>query len=87
MNYQLDFTKQAIEDIAYFKTSGNTFFLKKLLKLFEELIENPYEGSGKPEKLKYNLSGNWSRRINKEHRLIYEVLGNKVLIHSVKGHY
>jgi len=51
--------------------------------------ETPYEGIGKPEPLKHNLSGLWSRRINLDHRLVYELLeGNTViLIHSLKGHY
>ncbi len=44
-------------------------------------------GIGKPEPLKHNLSGCWSRRINQEHRIIYEVTDNKMLIHSLKGHY
>jgi toxin YoeB len=42
---------------------------------------------GKPEPLKYELSGLWSRRINKDHRLIYEITQNIVIIHSAKGHY
>ena len=51
--------------------------------------ENPFEGIGKPEQLKHNLSGVWSRRINQEHRLVYEIdeEANLILIHSLKGHY
>ncbi|WP_317045993.1 Txe/YoeB family addiction module toxin [Flavobacterium laiguense] len=51
--------------------------------------ETPYEGIGKPEPLKHNLSGLWSRRINLEHRLVYEILeeDSVILIHSLKGHY
>jgi toxin YoeB len=85
--YHLDFTNQALEDIAVHKKSGNKIILKKILTLFEELSEHPFSGSGKPELLKYKLSGSWSRRINKEHRLIYEVHEKSVLILSVKGHY
>ncbi len=55
--------------------------------LLNEIAEHPYEGTGKPESLKYELSGYWSRRITKEHRLIYEVDGDRVLILSAKGHY
>ncbi len=49
----------------------------------------PYSGIGKPEPLKHHLSGLWSRRINKEHRLVYEIIetDNVILIHSLKGHY
>jgi toxin YoeB len=49
--------------------------------------QNPFEGIGKPEPLKYSLSGKWSRRINHDHRIIYEVKDEKVYIHSLKGHY
>jgi Txe/YoeB family toxin of toxin-antitoxin system len=44
-------------------------------------------GIGKPETLKYNLTGCWSRRINKEHRIVYEVFDDKIIVHSLKGHY
>lgn len=87
MNYYLHFSKQANNDITFHKKSGNKAILRKLLILFEELTEHPYTGTGKPEQLKYNLSDCWSRRINKEHRLVYEVHNDTVFIHSAKGHY
>ena len=87
MAYHLDFSRQAQIDIDFHKKSGNKIVLKKLLVLLEELSEHPYTGTGKPEQLKYNLTGLWSRRINKEHRLVYEVRVKRVLIHSAKGHY
>ncbi|MGD8782106.1 MAG: Txe/YoeB family addiction module toxin [Ignavibacteria bacterium] len=87
MSYHLDFSKQAQDDIAFHKNSGNKTVLKKLLVLLEELTEHPFTGTGKPEQLKYNLPGFWSRRISREHRLLYKVLDNRVLIHSAKGHY
>lgn len=51
--------------------------------------ENPFTGIGKPEALKYDLSGFWSRRINREHRIVYKVYEEKkgIEIHSLKGHY
>lgn len=61
--------------------------MKKLFVLLNEVSENPYKGTGKPEPLKYNLTGCWSRRITQEHRLVYEVLDKRILIHSAKGHY
>lgn len=61
--------------------------LPELAVLLNELTEHPFSGTGKPEALKHSLSGYWSRRINREHRLIYEVLDDAVVIHSVKGHY
>lgn len=87
MAYQLNFTEKADEDIAFHKKAGNKVILKKMLALLEELVEHPFTGTGKPEPLKYNLSGVWSRRISREHRLIYEVEENTVFILSAKGHY
>ena len=87
MSFHLDFSDQAKNDIDFHKKSGNKAVLKKLFVLLNELTELPFQGTGKPELLKYNLSGNWSRRINKEHRLIYEVLEDTVNVLSAKGHY
>ncbi|MBS1536780.1 MAG: Txe/YoeB family addiction module toxin [Bacteroidetes bacterium] len=87
MAYQLDFTDKAQEDIATFKKSGNKVILNKLLSLLEELVEHPFTGTGKPEPLKHSLAGLWSRRINREHRLIYEVTDTIVYVLSAKGHY
>ncbi len=72
MNYVLDFTEQANEDLAIHQKSGNSKILNKILQLLNDTLKHPFEGIGKPEALKYNLSGYWSRRINREHRLIYK---------------
>ena len=87
MAYHLDFTDKAKEDIAYHRKTGNRAVLNKTLALLEELSEHPFSGTGKPEAMKHNLSGLWSRRINREHRLVYEVEEDTVFILSVKGHY
>jgi toxin YoeB len=88
MAYHLDFTDKAIEDISFFKKTGNKAILNKLHSLLRELSEHPFTGTGKPEALKHNLSGLWSRRINQEHRLVYEVIGDTVVIViAAKGHY
>ncbi len=88
MAFQLNFSNQAIKDIEYHKKSGNKPFLKKLVKLLEELYVHPLKGTGKPEPLKHNLTGYWSRRINKEHRLIYKVINiDTVRVYSARGHY
>ena len=87
MSYYLNFSQQAQKDITFYKKTGNKVVLKKLLLLLSEISEHPYSGTGKPEALKYNLTGLWSRRINLEHRLIYEVLDDQILVHSAKGHY
>jgi toxin YoeB len=87
MIYYLEFSKQAQKDIEFHKKSGNQALMKKIFSLLNELAETPSTGLGKPEQLKHELSGLWSRRINQKHRLIYEILDNCVLIHSLKGHY
>lgn len=87
MSYRLDFTQQAQADISFYKRSGNKSILTKLSVLLEELTEHPFSGTGKPEALKHSLSDLWSRRINREHRLVYQVLENTVVIYSAKGHY
>ncbi len=87
MSYKLNFSKQAVDDIEYHKKSGNKIILKKLLILLNELTIHPTEGTGKPELLKYNLTGFWSRRINQEHRLVYEIINEAIHIHSALRHY
>ncbi len=60
---------------------------KKLIRLVQEIRRTPFDGIGKPEPLKGNYAGFWSRRITDEHRIIYEVANTEIIIHSVKGHY
>lgn len=88
MTYTLEISEQANKDIDFHKKYGNNALIKKLFELLKELTEHPTSGTGKPEPLKYNLAGYWSRRINQEHRLIYKILENEtVRIYSAKGHY
>lgn len=61
--------------------------LKRINTLIKETLRTPFEGIGKPEPLKANLSGYWSRRINTEHRLVYEVLENNIIIVACRYHY
>lgn len=65
----------------------NKKIVKRINQLVNDMKRNPYEGIGKPEPLKGNLSGFWSRRINEEHRIVYAVAENAVVIISCKGHY
>ncbi len=85
--YSLVFSTTALDDLEYFKKSGNKKVLLKIARILEELTLHPDKGTGKPERLKFELSGYWSRRINKEHRLIYRFDDRKVYIVSLKGHY
>lgn len=84
---EVDYSEQALADIAFWKKSGNIAVQKKISKLISAIQFSPYEGIGKPEALKYEMSGKWSRRINEEHRVVYEVSENRIKIHSLRGHY
>ena len=60
---------------------------RKIIELIKDIDRNPFQGLGKPEALKHDLSGYWSRRINQEHRLVYKVTDDEILILSCKYHY
>ena len=89
MSYTLKLTPDAIEDIEYLKKAGDKATLKKLAILLEELAEHPRTGTGKPEELKHNLAGCWSRRINAKHRLVYQIKEELVIVIILyaSGHY
>lgn len=73
MTYTLRFSKTALEDIDRHKKSGDKATIKKIEKLLNELMEHLTSGTGQPEKLKHDLSGLYSRRINQKHRLVYSI--------------
>jgi toxin YoeB len=83
----VEYKKKALKDIEFWKKSGNKSIQKKISQLIDDSCKHPLTGDGKPEPLKYELTGLWSRRINAEHRIIYEVSGNQINIISLKGHY
>jgi toxin YoeB len=89
--YESNFIKKAQDDFNYWTKTGNKIILKKIGYLIEAIQVNPYEGIGKPEPLKHELTGKWSRRIDREHRLIYQILEDGTIdilsIISLKGHY
>ncbi len=78
---------KALEDIKLWKKSGQKIIQGRITKLVEDIQLHPKTGIGKPEPLKYELTGLWSREIDKGNRLIYEVVGNNIHIISVRGHY
>lgn len=84
---QIIFTPKAKEHLDFWIKSGNKPVLKKISQLTMSIMENPYEGHGKPEPLKHELTGYWSRRITQEHRYIYTIIENSLIIASLKGHY
>lgn len=69
---EIIFSPESLEDLQFWKQSGNVKIQNRIQRLLESIKENPYEGIGKPEALKHNWSGYWSRRINRENRLIYK---------------
>lgn len=88
---EIIYSEKAQRDIEFWKKSGNKSVMKKITALIEDIINHPYEGLGKPEALKYDLQGFWSRRIDREHRIIYQVTNKNTIeilnILSLKGHY
>ena len=88
---QIVFTTKAKKDLDFWIKSGNKNILNKITDLIEDIQLHPFEGIGKPEQLKYQLSGKWSRRINQEHRIIYKITEENTIeildILSLKGHY
>ena len=80
------FSKNSWEDYAsWLKEDKN--MLKKINELIKDIVRTPFEGKGKPEPLKYDVAGFWSRRIDREHRLVYKIEENELLILSCKYHY
>jgi toxin YoeB len=67
--------------------SENPKMLKRIFRMLEECQRSPFVGIAKPESLKGNLKGYWSRRIDEEHRLVYEVTDEAIIILSARGHY
>lgn len=85
---EIIFLPEALKDLEFWKKSGDKQIQNKIKKLILAIQENPTEGIGKPEQLKHDLSGSWSRRINKEHRIVYEINDKGIIeFQSLLGHY
>ena len=80
------FSPQAKDDYDYFK-QVNPKIAERIKNLLANILETPFTGIGKPKPLRYALSGCWSRRINDEHRLVYRVERNSILIIACRYHY
>jgi toxin YoeB len=83
---KLIFSDHAWNDYLYWQKT-NKKILKRINLLIKDVQRSPFEGLGKTEPLKHALSGYWSRRINDEHRLVYKVSNNSVLIAQLRYHY
>lgn len=84
---EIIYSSDAIEDLKFWKKSGNKAVIKKITSIVISISETPFEGIGKPEPLKHDLAGQWSRRITQEHRIVYGVTSTHINIYSLKGHY
>jgi len=83
---RITFSKNAWDDYVSWQREDKKI-LRKINDLIKDIQRTPFEGLGKPESLKFDLSGYWSRRIDLEHRLVYQYQDNEILIYSCKFHY
>jgi toxin YoeB len=82
----LTFSSKAWENYLYWQKADKVI-LKRINILIKEIHRTPFEGIGKPERLKHSLSGYWSRRINDEHRIVYKVDNGQLFIAQLRYHY
>ncbi|MDH2069282.1 Txe/YoeB family addiction module toxin [Pantoea sp. GD03673] len=83
---KLTWSAEAWEDYLYWQDTDKKT-VKKINELLKDASRTPFEGKGKPEPLRHNLAGFWSRRISAEHRLVYAVSQDALLIASCRYHY
>lgn len=83
---RITFHPNGWDDYLYWQQNDKKV-LKKINNLIKEIMRNPFEGTGKPEPLKFDLSGFWSRRIDQEHRIVYRVEKNDLHILTCRYHY
>jgi toxin YoeB len=82
----IKFTDKGFEDFSYW-VKFDKKKVKRIIEIIKDIQKHPFEGIGKPEALKYHLSGYYSRRIDQEHRLIYKIQNNDIVIISCRYHY
>lgn len=83
---RLVFTAQGWEDYCFWQRTDRAN-LKRINRLLDDTLREPTSGIGKPEPLKYGITGAWSRRITEEHRLVYKVIGDDLVILQARYHY
>ncbi|AMD01475.1 Txe/YoeB family addiction module toxin [Halomonas chromatireducens] len=83
---KLTFSEHAWEEYLYWQKTDKKV-LRRINQLIKEIQRTPFEGIGKPEPLKHGLAGYWSRRINDEHRIVYKVTEDALLIAQLRYHY
>lgn len=82
----ITFSENGWEDYIWWQREDKRM-LKKINDLIKDIQRTPFGGLGKPEPLKFDLKGYWSRRIDQEHRLVYQVIDNELLIYTCRYHY
>ena len=83
---RITFSPNAWEDYISWQADDRKI-LKKINELIRDIMKTPYSGLGKPEALRFDLSGYWSRRIDMEHRLVYKIIDDEILIYACRYHY
>ena len=83
---KLIFAEKAWEDYLYWQKTDKKM-LNRVNTLIKDIKRDPFDGIGKPEPLKHALSGYWSRRINDEHRIVYKILQDSILLAQLRYHY
>ena len=83
---QIKFSEAAWEDYLFWQSKDKAV-IKRINTLLKDIQRSPFEGIGKPEPLKHNLAGFWSRRIDEEHRLVYAVQDDTLLVAQCRYHY
>ena len=83
---KVTFSKNSWDDYTSWQQEDKKM-LKRINQLIRDIQRTPFQGIGNPEPLKYDLAGLWSRRIDREHRLVYQVTENEIIIYSCRYHY
>lgn len=83
---RLEFKPQAFEDLQYW-VQTNPKLARRIIRLIEETQRDPFGGVGKPEPLRGELAGWWSKRIDQEHRLVFQVKEDRLIVAQARGHY
>ncbi|PCI01909.1 MAG: Txe/YoeB family addiction module toxin [Flavobacteriaceae bacterium] len=86
---EIEFSDQALKDLKYWKKTRNLKTQRRISDLLIAITASPFEGVGNPEKLKHQLTGYWSRKITKEHRIVYlpMIEKNTIIVISLRFHY
>jgi toxin YoeB len=83
---KVSFTPEGLEEYQYWGATDRKLWLR-INRLLQEITRHPFEGTGKPEPLRYEFAGYWSRRIDEKHRLIYKATEDEIMVAKCRNHY